>query len=150
VEDNGGAPWTLLRMPGIDTDGTEDATTSPGRDETAHQLLAANVYPTLLFAVSDTGAAWYQLEPRAHDAMNLKIHYLMPPEAAGALDAEGRAATMEFVRAIHVEDISVNEGPWRGLHAGLTAQGRLSLFEGAIWQLNQLWLDRIEPCLPAT
>jgi len=148
VEDNGGAPWTLLRMPGSG----EPADTGEGPfprllASERHQLLAVNVFPTLLFAVSGGGAAWYQLEPRAHDEMNLKIHYLLPATAAAALDPAGRAEVMAFVRAIHLEDIAVNEGPWRGLNARLTTQGRLSLYEGAIWQLNQLWLDRIEPHL---
>ena len=43
------------------------------------------------------------------------------------------------LRVIHGEDIPVNEGPWKGLHAPLTQQGRLSLLEKPIWQLNQIW-----------
>ena len=114
------------------------------------QLLAMNVFPTLLFAVSATGGFWYQLEPGAHDSMRLRIHFLLPSEVAEVLDDDMRAETIEAVRMIHTEDIEVNEGPWRGLQAGLTAQGRLSTFEKAIWQLNQLWLDRVEPLLNKT
>ena len=50
----------------------------------------------------------------------------------------------EGVAFIHNEDIAVNVGPWRGLNAPLTEQGRLSVFEAAIWQLNQIWLDRVQ------
>jgi hypothetical protein len=42
------------------------------------------------------------------------------------------------------EDIPVNEGPWRGLHAPLATQGRLSPYEAAIWQFNQYWVARVD------
>jgi hypothetical protein len=29
------------------------------------------------------------------------------------------------------------------LQAGMTGQGRLSRYEKAIWQLNQIWLERL-------
>ncbi len=45
---------------------------------------------------------------------------------------------------IHGEDIPVNEGPWRGLHAASAAQGRLSPYEAAIWQFNQYWISRVD------
>lgn len=49
----------------------------------------------------------------------------------------------EAVTMVHSEDIGANEGVWQGLQAGSTVQGRLSLFEKPIWQLNQLWLERM-------
>ena len=153
VEDNDGAPWTFLRMPGNSTaeaevEAQEGPALFPKLTETEQaQLLAMNVFPTLLFAVSASGGFWYQLEPSGHDAMRLRIHVLLPPEVAEVLDDDTRAETIEVVRAIHTEDIEANEGPWRGLHAALTSQGRLSTFEKAIWQLNQLWLDRLKPFL---
>ncbi len=156
VEDNGGAPWTFLRMPGnsnaeAEVEAHEGPAMFPKLTETEQaQLLAMNVFPTLLFAVSATGGFWYQLEPSGHDAMRLRIHFLVPSELAETLDDDTRAATIEVVRAIHTEDIEANEGPWRGLQAGLTSQGRLSTFEKAIWQLNQLWLDRLKPFLDNT
>jgi len=146
VPDNEGQPWTYLQMPC--RAGREEAHESAvfPRLEGAerYQLLAMNVYPTLLFAATQDGGVWYQLEPRAHDAMHLKIHYLLPRQIASQLDTTARTAIVEGLRFIHEEDIAANEGPWRGLQAGLTVQGRLSTFEKAIWQLNQLWLDRME------
>jgi hypothetical protein len=68
----------------------------------------------------------------------------MPGEVAGSLDDAAKQEIISMIRAVHEEDIEVNEGPWRGLNAGLTRQGRLSLFEAGIWQLNQLWLDRLK------
>jgi phenylpropionate dioxygenase-like ring-hydroxylating dioxygenase large terminal subunit len=156
VEDNDGAPWTFLRMPGnskaeAEVDAQEGPAMFPKLNKTEQaQLLAMNVFPTLLFAVSATGGFWYQLEPSGHDTMRLRIHFLLPSEFAEKLDDDTRAGTIEVVRAIHTEDIEANEGPWRGLHAALTSQGRLSTFEKAIWQLNQLWLDRLKPFLGNT
>jgi phenylpropionate dioxygenase-like ring-hydroxylating dioxygenase large terminal subunit len=145
VPDNDGAPWTFLRMPGRpEPDQGEQPLFPALQGDERHQLFAANVYPTLLFAASAAGAFWYQLEPTAHDAMNLSIHVLLPPAAAGSLTEDDRQGVIELVRAIHLEDIPANEGPWRGLHGTMTGQGRLSPYEKAIWQLNQLWLDRVE------
>ena len=151
VEDNGGSPWVCLRMPGNgagESEALESTTAFPRLTDVEQiQLLAMNVYPTLLFALSGNGGYWYQLEPSARDSMRLRIHLLLPPELASGLDAEALAGEIELVRAIHTEDIAVNEGPWRGLHAPLSSQGRLSPFEKGIWQLNQLWLDRLSPLL---
>ncbi len=145
VPDNDGAPWTLLRMPA-----REDAHSEEGLPARAglsaqeqYQLLAINVFPTLLFAATSFGGAWYQLEPSGHDRMHLKIHALLPQEMIPHLNDEMRAGIDEQLRVVHLEDISVNEGPWKGLHGRLTKPGRLSLFEKAIWQQNQLWLDRM-------
>jgi phenylpropionate dioxygenase-like ring-hydroxylating dioxygenase large terminal subunit len=151
VEDNQGQPWTFLRMPGnarAAAEAEQNPVIFPKLTDTEQiQLLAMNVFPTLLFAVSATGGFWYQLEPIGHDSMRLRIHFLLPPEVAEILDDEALAQTIEAVRGIHLEDIEANEGPWRGLQAGLTSQGRLSTFEKAVWQLNQLWLDRLVPNL---
>jgi phenylpropionate dioxygenase-like ring-hydroxylating dioxygenase large terminal subunit len=141
VVDNDGAPWALLRMPGrSDHDGEAALPSFPDLTETQRrELIAGCVFPTLLFAATASTVVWYQPEPAAHDRMTLNIHLLMRPEVAAMLDSEARAAVRETVRAVHLEDIAANEGPWRGLNAPLTGQGRLSLYEKAIWQLNRWW-----------
>jgi len=135
VEDNAGAPWALLQMPARDT---------AGPDEARHELLAVCVFPTLLFAVSGSSVFWYQVEPTSHDRMRLRIHVLLPPGIRDALSDGDRAALVQQVCMVHEEDIQANLGTWRGLHGPLTRQGRLSPFEKAIWQINQLWLERME------
>ena len=151
VPDNGGAPWTFLRMPGKPSpDGSQPTLFPALNGDELHQLVAANVYPTLLFAASAAGAFWYQLEPRSHDDMKLTIHVLLPAAAADTLTEEDRRGAIELVRGIHLEDVPANEGPWRGLHGAMTGQGRLSPYEKAIWQLNQLWLDRVGDRLQAS
>ena len=128
VPDNHGGPWSVLRMPG---DGVE--------------LIAAVVWPTLLIAGSEFGPVWYQLDVDGHDHFTLRVHLLDDPAKVGTeqFDAALPARTAA-VRHVHIEDIAVNEGPWRGLRAPATTQGRLSRYEASIWQLNQLWLDRVQ------
>lgn len=145
IPDNDGAPWVVLRMPGkAGAQEGHSAGLYPRLDESQqHELLAMCVYPTLLFAASATTCVWYQLEPSAHNAMRLKIHALAPPEAAAVMSDEDRQMLRGALQAIHEEDIVVNEGPWRGLQAPMTRQGRLSSYEKSIWQLNQLWADAL-------
>ena len=149
VADNGGEPWGLLRMPSVkreppnpDKQPDELPYLSTLPEAQRHQLLACSVYPTLLFAGSAASGVWYQLEPRGAGDMHLKIHLLLEPEtiagSAAAIDA-----MMEGICFIHQEDIAANAGPWQGLQAPLTTQGRLSPFEAAIWQMNQLWAERM-------
>jgi phenylpropionate dioxygenase-like ring-hydroxylating dioxygenase large terminal subunit len=148
VLDNERGPWSLLHMPGVtDLDEPTDLPFLTGLDrERRADLLAVCVYPTLLFAVSGTLATWYEVVPHAHDRMTLRIHLLLEPDVA--TDPEVIASiplVREGLRWIHGEDIPVNEGPWRGLHAPLARPGRLSPYEAAIWQFNQYWVDRIDP-----
>ncbi len=130
VEDNHGAPWALLHMPGRDPD---------------DELLAGCVFPDLLFAATGGTVVWYELRPTAHDSMTLYIHALLRPEEAEELDAAGREMLKQTLSHVHTEDIAANRGPWQGLNAPLTAQGRLSPYEKAIWQFNQYWCARMWP-----
>ena len=130
VPDNNNQPWSLLDMPG-------------GEAEPDAHLFAAMIYPTFLFAASELYGVWYQVEPKAHDRMDLHIHVLLPEEAIPHLTDDDLATARQAVCAIHDEDIVVNQGPWQGLHGTMTGQGRLSTYEKAIWQLNQLWLRQM-------
>lgn len=144
VEDNDGAPWMLLRMPR--KAGTEEEGLPPLprlTDEQRRELTAMAVFPTMLFAGNTSMVFWYQLEPLACDSMRLRIHMLLPPEVRAALSEPELEEIMAVARYIHVQDIAANEGPWLGMHAAMTRQGRLSRFEEAIWQLNQRWVDEL-------
>jgi len=143
IDDNNGEPWVLLRMPAKPEFAAEESVFPKLKDDERGQLLAMCVFPTMLFAASATGAAWYQLELAAHDQMTLKIHAMTTPAAAEALDDESRVALMATLRAIHEEDIEANRGVWRGLNGAMTTQGRLGAYEKSIWQLNQLWADAV-------
>jgi nitrite reductase/ring-hydroxylating ferredoxin subunit len=152
VVDNDGGPWSLLYMPGAagpdeqHGDGSFGLPLFSGVDrERGDDLLAACVYPTLLFAVTGKLATWYEVVVLSHDRLTLRIHLLLEPEVAADPDV---IAALPMIREglswIHGEDIPVNEGPWRGLHAPLATQGRLSPYEEAIWQFNQYWVARVD------
>ena len=81
--------------------------------------------------------------------MTLRIHLLLGADIVADANTDIEAATAiagtaAGLRWIHEEDIPVNEGPWRGLHAPTASQGRLSPYEAAIWQFNRYWLARID------
>jgi phenylpropionate dioxygenase-like ring-hydroxylating dioxygenase large terminal subunit len=143
VADNGDQPWSFLWMPGIEQVADAEAVFPQLTEEQKSGLFAAAIFPTFLFAATAHNGVWYQLEPRGHDAMDLKIHVLLPRDVADGLSDQQKKEIGELISVIHLEDIAANEGPWRGLHATLTTQGRLSSFEKAIWQLNQYWTDRL-------
>jgi phenylpropionate dioxygenase-like ring-hydroxylating dioxygenase large terminal subunit len=146
IEDNDDKPWSMLRMPGRPPEnGQEEVNVFPKlAGARLNELFAACVYPNLLLAASAHGAFWYQLEPLAHDKMRLRIHALAFPEVAEAMNEKMRNDMRAGVSFIHEEDIFANEGVWKGLQAGSTKQGRLSLFEKSIWQVNRLWLARMQ------
>lgn len=142
--------WSVLHMPEAEpaaaaaSDG--GLPTLPGLDPgQRRQILASLVMPTFCWLNTPSAAFWYELRPTAHDRMHLIIHTLLPQtlasgESAGAI-AQG---LQDLIRAVHLEDIAVNEGPWRGLHAPLASQGRLGPLEEAIWQMNQWWVARLQ------
>lgn len=146
VIDNEAGPWSLLHMPGTtDLDEAHDLPFLTGLErERRADLLAISVYPTLLFAVTGTLATWYEIVVHAHDRLTLRIHLLLERDVAADPAVQAMLpAISDGLRWIHGEDIPVNEGPWRGLHAPLAAQGRLSPHEAAIWQFNQWWIERL-------
>jgi len=138
--------WSVLHMP--KPGGNAEESALPNIDglegEQKTSSLASTILPTMAFINSPAIAFWYQLSPKTHDSMDLTIHTMVPksitqhPEIKAIGDLV--AAT---IRQIHLEDIHANEGPFRGLKAPLTRQGRLSRLEEAIWQINQWWLDRV-------
>lgn len=147
VVDNEQGPWSLLHIPGnTDLDESPDLPFLRNLDrEQRADLLAFCVFPYTLVATTGTLATWYQVVPSAHDRLTLRIHILLEPEVLA--DPAVKAALPHLVDGvswIHGEDIAVNDGPWRGLHSPLTSQGRLSPYEAAIWQLDQLWLSRVD------
>ncbi len=72
-------------------DGLPDLPPLPGVDpDRRADLLAASVYPTLLFAVTGTLATWYEVVVHSHDRLTLRIRLLLEPEVAadaGVIDA---------------------------------------------------------------
>lgn len=139
--------WSALHMPArADAEFGEEGLPSFPQvtEKQKHHLLACVVSPTMMFAPNGNLVAWYQMMPDSHDHMDLKIHLLLRPETVrDPVWQPAIEATLEGAKYIHGEDIVVNEGPWRGVHAPLAVQGRLSALEKSIWHMNQFWLSRV-------
>jgi phenylpropionate dioxygenase-like ring-hydroxylating dioxygenase large terminal subunit len=107
-------------------------------------FVVINAYPFHLFAVTPDQLVWYQLEPHDVGHFTLRIHLCFPESTlADPAHEKGIALTRDFVRAIHLEDIAVCEGTWRGLRSRAASPGRYSRLEKALWQFNQYVLDRV-------
>ncbi len=139
--------WSVLHMP--ETDGQGEADGLPIIDglttRQRQEALASLIMPTFAWINTPSVAFWYEMRPRTFEQMTLVIHTLLPEAMANSPEGSEVAALVQAsIEQIHLEDISVNEGPWRGLNAPLTAQGPLSLLEESIWQMNQWWLKRVD------
>ena len=139
--------WSVVHMPEVEGRSAEgglppiDGLTEQQRTET----LASVIMPTLAWLNTASVAFWYELRPIAHDQLTLIIHTLLPREVAqGPEGPEIAQLVQASIEHIHLEDVAVNAGPWKGLQAPLTIQGNLSLLEKAIWQMNQWWLQRVD------
>ncbi len=137
--------WSVLHMPTVSESGDDGLPPLPNLTERQQgEILASVIMPTFCWINTPSVAFWYQLNPRAADDFDLTIHALVHKDLASSeLGAEIGPLVIEGVRHIHLEDIPVNEGPWTGVNAPLTRQGRLSLLEEAIWQCNNWWLNRV-------
>ena len=137
--------WSVLHMPSIDSHEEKLLPQLPGLNETqANQSLASVIMPTFCWINTPAIAFWYELKPNGYDDMKLTIHALAP-QAMLEGDDEGVAGELllSVIKGIHEEDIPVNLGPWQGMHAPMTGQGRLSHLEESIWQINQWWAKRM-------
>lgn len=148
--------WSVLHMPEAGSDDSagdveqhNDEGALPAveglSEKQQKEILASLIMPSFAWLNTPSLAFWYQLQPASYNQMRLIIHTLLPKEIAhGPGGKEIAEAVQETIQHIHLEDIAVNEGPWKGLQAPLTEQGQLSLLEESIWQMNQWWLQRLE------
>lgn len=136
--------WSVLHMPSVAHSEEPLLPPRPELNETQlGQSLASVIMPTFCWVNTPAVAFWYQLHPKSHDDMKLTIHALAPAEMLTGDDGTAGSLLLEAIRGIHDEDIPVNQGPWKGMHAPLTTQGRLSHLEESIWQINQWWAERM-------
>jgi len=137
--------WSVLHMPSVAHEEEGGLPPLPNLTEKqSGEILASVIMPTFCWINTPAVAFWYQLNPKSHDDMHLTIHALLPRSLAESDGGhELGQLVLEGVKHIHLEDIAVNMGPWQGLNAPLTKQGRLSLLEESIWQLNNWWIKRV-------
>ena len=117
---------------------------NPSKHESAAPFWVMCVFPTLLFALTrgepPTGF-WYQMDLHGYDRFTLDIHLLAPPALAD--DADFVAGYAEIANAIHLEDIPMCEGVWKGLNSGYARIGRLSHLEATNWRFHRYLAERL-------
>ena len=146
IPDNDG-PWSILHMPAAHSDMPPGLPPVEGlEDWQARDLFASVLCPHFLLGIQGSVLTWYQLFPEAADRLTLRIHICVPADdmAFEGFDLIAEEIS-QMVTAIHLEDIGANDTVWKGLNAPMTAQGRLSPLEKAIWQYNQWWLEQMLP-----
>lgn len=138
--------WSVLHMPEVAGRSTEGGLPliSGLAEKQKSETLASLIMPTFAWLNTASVAFWYELRPSAFNQMTLVIHTMLPRQIAHSPAGDEIAQHVQVtIEHIHLEDIAVNAGPWKGLQAPLTAQGPLSLLEESIWQMNQWWLSRV-------
>ena len=140
--------WSMVHMPSVNEKAEEEERLLPDipglNKKQLSETLASVIMPSFCWLNTPAIAFWYELQPSSHDDMKLTIHAMAPKEMLDGDDAaEAGQFLLEVIKGIHEEDIPVNLGPWRGMHAPLAKQGRLSRLEESVWQLNQWWAHRV-------
>jgi phenylpropionate dioxygenase-like ring-hydroxylating dioxygenase large terminal subunit len=117
---------------------------NPPKDPADAPFWVACVYPTMLVALTrgeHPTAFWYQMHLHGHDRFTLDIHLLAPAPLAD--DPQFVARTAAIATAIHLEDIPMCEGVWRGMNSRFAAVGRLSHLEGANFRFYRYLRERL-------
>lgn len=117
---------------------------NPSVEPSVGSLWVACVYPCMLFAITRGErplVTWYDMRIRSHDRFDLSIRLL--GDASFAADASAAEEIAGIVRAIHLEDIRMCEGVWRGLHSTYAHPGRLSHLEDSTWRFHEYLRSKI-------
>lgn len=100
---------------------------------------AGCILPATLFALirsNDTPyGVWYQLNIKNLGFFELKVHILVHESVAD--DADVVEAIVASTTAIHLEDIPMCEGVWKGVNSRFYEPGRLSHLEECLWQFHR-------------
>jgi nitrite reductase/ring-hydroxylating ferredoxin subunit len=117
---------------------------NPSVVPSAGALWVACVYPSFLFAVTRGErpiVTWYDMRNFRHDSFHLSIRVMGHPE--WFQNPDDAADMAEIVRAIHLEDIRMCEGVWRGLNSRFARPGRLSHLEESTWRFHEYVRSKI-------
>jgi phenylpropionate dioxygenase-like ring-hydroxylating dioxygenase large terminal subunit len=129
----------------VDVPGPFSLLENPAKEGSGAPFWVMCVFPDLLFALTrgevPTGF-WYQMHHHAHDHFTLEIHLMAQRPLAddpGFTEQYARIAT-----AIHLEDIPMCEGVWKGLNSRFVRDGRLSHLEAANWKFHRWLRERLD------
>ena len=133
----GGTHW-------VDLPGAFSLLENPPKDESIAPFWVVCIFPFTLFALTRGERPigfWYRMQLRGHDRFTLDIDLLASP--ALARDPEFVEAYGQAALAIHLEDIPMCEGVWRGMHSRYAKPGRLSHLEAANWKFYRYLAERL-------
>jgi phenylpropionate dioxygenase-like ring-hydroxylating dioxygenase large terminal subunit len=106
---------------------------------------AGCILPFTLFALvrdkENTSGTWYQMLINDHGSFELRIHLLVTE--AMAEDPSAVQAFTETLTQIHLEDIPMCEGVWKGVNSQFYQPGRLSHLEACNWQFHRYLKERL-------
>jgi phenylpropionate dioxygenase-like ring-hydroxylating dioxygenase large terminal subunit len=129
----------------VDLPGAFSLLENPAKDASANMpFWVMCLFPSMLFALSrgDTSVGfWYQMDLHSHDHFTLAIHLMAHPVYAN--DPAFVAETTALTTAIHLEDIPVCEGVWKGVNSRYAQVGRLSHLEAANWKFHRYLQERL-------
>ncbi len=112
--------------------------------EGASPFWVFQVFPALLFAVTRGDipvGSWYEMQIDGIDHFHLKIHLLLPKEAAA--DPSTVKLVREVLTKIHLEDIPACDAVQRGLRSALWQPGVLSRHERTVQLFHRYLLQRL-------
>jgi phenylpropionate dioxygenase-like ring-hydroxylating dioxygenase large terminal subunit len=129
----------------VELDGAFSLLENPAKDETENgPFWVTCVFPSTLIALvrgNSPNVAWYQMDIDSYDRFQLKIHLLAAPELAAS--EEYRETARATLTAIHLEDIPLCEGVWKGVNSRFHRAGRLSHLEAANWTFYNYLRDQL-------
>jgi phenylpropionate dioxygenase-like ring-hydroxylating dioxygenase large terminal subunit len=128
----------------VDLPGSFSLLENPPKDDSGAPFWVACIFPTTMFALTRGEApvgVWYQMNVDRHDHFTLDIHLLAHRPLAD--DAAFVEAYAQLVTAIHLEDIPMCEGVWKGVRSRYARRGRLSHLEAANWKFYRYLRDRL-------
>lgn len=118
---------------------------NPPKGDSNAPFSVVGVFPSHLFALSRSDPAfgsWYEMKIDGYDHFHLDIHLMAHEEAAS--DERWVSANEQIMTAIHLEDIPVCEGVWKGMHSRYFEAGRLSHLEEGNWRFHNFLRERME------
>jgi len=129
----------------VDLPGAFSLLENPAKDASANMpFWVTCLFPNTLFALSRGDASvgfWYQMDLHGHDHFTLDIHLMALEPFAN--DPAFVAETTALTTAIHLEDIPMCEGVWKGVNSRYAQVGRLSHLEAPNWKFHQYLRDQL-------